>query len=118
MATVDEEGFLFIQDRKRDLIISGGENIYPAEVESVLCQHPKVAEVSVIAVPDPKWGESVKAVIVPKAGEEPTLEDITDFCESRLAGYKRPKSVVLIDELPKNALGKVLRKILREEHGK
>jgi long-chain acyl-CoA synthetase len=72
----------------------------------------------VIAAPDPKWGESVKAVIVPKAGEEPTLEDIADFCEDRLAGYKRPKSVVLVDELPKNALGKVLRRVLREEHGK
>ena len=118
MATVDEEGFVFIQDRKRDLIISGGENIYPAEVESVLCQHPKVAEVSVIAAPDPKWGESVKAVIVAKPGTEPTLEDIMDFCETRLARYKRPKSVVLVDELPRNALGKVLRKILREEHGK
>jgi fatty-acyl-CoA synthase len=118
MATVDEEGFVFIQDRKKDLIISGGENIYPAEVEAVLCQHPKVAEVSVIAAPDPKWGESVRAVIVPKAGEEPTLEDLTDFCEDRLAGYKRPKSMVLVEELPKNALGKVLRRVLRKEHGK
>jgi fatty-acyl-CoA synthase len=118
MAVTDEEGFVFIQDRKRDLIISGGENIYPAEVESVLCEHPKVAEVSVIAATDPKWGESVRAVIVPKAGEEPTLEEIRDFCESRLARYKRPRSVVLVDELPKNALGKVLRKVLREEHGK
>jgi len=116
MATVDEEGFVFIKDRKKDLIISGGENIYPAEVESVICQHPKVAEVSVIAVPDPKWGESVRAVIVPKAGQDPTLEEIVDFCETRLARYKRPRSVVLVDELPKNALGKVLRKVLREKH--
>jgi fatty-acyl-CoA synthase len=118
MADMDEEGFVFIRDRKRDLIISGGENVYPAEVESVLCRHPKVSEVSVIAVPDPKWGESVRAVIVPKAGEEPTLEDIHDFCETRLAKYKRPRSIVLVDELPKNALGKVLRKVLREEYAK
>jgi fatty-acyl-CoA synthase len=72
--------------------------------------------VSVIAVVDPKWGESVRAVIVPKAGQDPTLEEITDFCETRLAKYKRPRSVVLVDELPKNALGKVLRKVLREKH--
>jgi fatty-acyl-CoA synthase len=116
MATVDEEGFVFIKDRKKDLIISGGENIYPAEVESVICQHPKVAEVSVIAVVDPKWGESVRAVIVAKADQDPTLEEISDFCETRLAKYKSPKSVVLVDELPKNALGKVLRKVLREKH--
>jgi fatty-acyl-CoA synthase len=118
MAKADEEGFVFIVDRKRDLIISGGENIYPAEVEWVLSLHPKVAEVSVIAVPDPKWGESVRAVVVPKAGQEVSLEEINAFCETRLAKYKRPKSLVLVDGLPKSALGKVLRKVLREQHGK
>ncbi len=117
MATLDEEGFLFIKDRKKDLIISGGENIYPAEVESLLMEHPQVAEAGVIGVPDSKWGETVRAVIVPRQGEAPTLEDILGFCEGRLARYKHPKSVVLAGELPKNALGKILHKALRDQYG-
>lgn len=118
MATVDEEGFIFIRDRKKDLIISGGENIYPAEVEAALLEHPLVAEAGVIGVPDSKWGETVRAVIVPKEGKEPTLEDITGFCDTRLAKYKHPKSVVLAGELPKNVLGKILYKVLRDQYGK
>jgi len=118
MATVDEEGYVFIVDRKKDIIISGGENIYPAEVEEVLSRHPKVQEVGVIAAEDPKWGESVRAVIVPKAGQAPTLEEITAFCESRLARFKHPRSLVLVDEIPRNALGKILRRILRERYGR
>ena len=117
MATVDEEGFVFIRDRKKDLIISGGENIYPAEVEAVLRLHPLVAEGGVIGVSDVKWGESVRAVVVPKPGRKPTLQEIVAFCEPRLAAYKHPKSIVLVDELPKNALGKILHKILREKYG-
>jgi len=117
MATVDEEGFVFIKDRKKDMIISGGENIYPAEVQFVLSEHPMVADVGVIGVQDPKWGESVRAVIVAAPGHEPTLEDILSFCEGRLARYKCPRSIVLVEELPKNALGKILHRELREQHG-
>ncbi len=117
MATVDEEGYVFIKDRKKDLIISGGENIYPAEVEEALCRHPQIDEAGVIGVPDPKWGEAVRAIIVPVSGEEPTLEGIIDFCQTRLAGYKLPKSVVLVNELPKTALGKLQHKELRDQYG-
>jgi acyl-CoA synthetase (AMP-forming)/AMP-acid ligase II len=113
LARVDEEGFQYLAVRRTDLIVSGGENIYPAEVERVLLQHPKVGEAAVIGVQDPEWGERVLAVVVPQGGEDPDEEEILSFCKENLAGYKRPRQVVFVEELPKNQLGKVLYKELR-----
>jgi acyl-CoA synthetase (AMP-forming)/AMP-acid ligase II len=114
----DEEGFLYIVDRKTDMIVSGGENIYPAEVEEVLYRHPKILEAAVIGVHDEQWGEAVKAVVVPKPGEELTEEEVIDFCKEHLASYKKPKSVDFIDALPRNPTMKVLKTVLRERYGK
>ena len=114
----DEEGYLYIVDRKKDMIVSGGENIYPAEVEEVLCKHPKILECAVIGVQDKDWGESVKAVVVRKQGEDLTAEEVVEFCKGHLASYKKPKSVEFVDALPRNAMGKVLKTVLREEYGK
>ncbi len=112
---IDEDGYLFIQDRIKDMIISGAENIYPAEVESAIFGHPAVAEVAVIGVPDETWGESVKAIVVPKAGAEQNAEDIIAFAKSRIAHFKAPKSVDFRAEpLPRNPSGKILRRELRE----
>jgi long-chain acyl-CoA synthetase len=114
MATIDEEGFIFIMDRKKDMIISGGFNIYPREVEEVLLTHPEVVEAGVIGVPDDLWGESVKAFVVKKEGSPLTEEILIQFCKQNLASYKKPKSIEFIHELPKNDNGKVLRKELKE----
>ena len=110
----DEDGFLFIHDRVKDMIVSGGENIYPAEVENAIFGHPKVADVAVIGVPSEKWGEEVKALIVPKEGENPSEEEIIAWTKERIAGYKCPKSVEQIEVMPRNPSGKILRKDLRE----
>jgi long-chain acyl-CoA synthetase len=110
---LDEDGYLFIHDRVKDMIISGGENIYPAEVESAVYGHPSVAEVAVIGVPDDKWGEAVKAVVALKPGATPDADDIIAFARTRIAGFKAPKSVDFIDALPRNASGKILRRELR-----
>ncbi|MFH1624679.1 MAG: long-chain-fatty-acid--CoA ligase [Pseudomonadota bacterium] len=120
MARMDEEGYLYLVDRKQDMIISGGENISPTEVEEVLSLHPKVHEFAVIGVPYEKWGEAVRAVVVLKAGEEGTEEEIIKFCEGILAGYKKPKSVDFIraSEMPKTPTGKILRRPLREAYWK
>ena len=110
----DEEGFITVVDRKKDMIISGGENIYSAEVEAVIGAHPAVEEVAVVGVPHPRWMETPVAVIVPRAGmQPPTLEDITAWCRDRLASYKKPTAVRLVDALPRNASGKVLKRDLR-----
>jgi fatty-acyl-CoA synthase len=114
----DEDGYIYVVDRKKDMIISGGENIYPAEIEEVLYTHPKVLEATVIGVPDPDWGESVKAVVVPKQGETLTEEEVIDHCKKNLASYKKPKSVDFVDALPRNPQGKVLRFVLREKYKK
>jgi len=114
LGRMDEEGFLYIVDRKKDMIISGGENIYPVEIENVLYRHPKIKEAAVIGVPDPVWGESVKAFVVPKVRNSLTEEEIVDFCKMHLAGYKKPKLVEFVDDLPKNPVGKILKKLLRE----
>ncbi len=111
---MDEDGYLYIHDRIKDMIISGGENIYPAEVESALCDHPDVAEAAVIGVPDDKWGEAVKAVVVMKPGKQATATDIINFTRERIAGYKTPKSVEFIPALPRNPSGKILRRQLRD----
>jgi acyl-CoA synthetase (AMP-forming)/AMP-acid ligase II len=110
---LDEDGYLYVRDRIKDLIISGGENIYPAEVERVLVRHPDVAEVAVIGVPDPTWGESVMAVIVPRAGASVERADIETFARRHLAAYKCPRSIDVVPILPRNALGKVLKRELR-----
>ncbi|MEL7032306.1 MAG: long-chain-fatty-acid--CoA ligase [Pseudomonadota bacterium] len=112
----DEDGFLFIHDRVKDMIVSGGENVYPAEVENAIFGHPDVADVAVIGIPDEKWGEAVKAIIVPKDGTTPTEESVIAWARERIAGYKCPKSVDLIDALPRNPSGKILRKDLREPY--
>jgi acyl-CoA synthetase (AMP-forming)/AMP-acid ligase II len=112
----DEEGFLFIHDRVKDMIVSGGENVYPAEVENGIFGHPEVADVAVIGIPDEKWGEAVKAIVVAKEGTNPSPESIIAWAKERIAGYKCPKSVDFIAELPRNPSGKILRKDLREPY--
>ena len=116
LARRDAEGFLYLVDRKTNMIISGGENVYPSEVEGVLGGHPKVKDVAVVGVSDEKWGERVHAVIVPHTGEAPAAEEILDWCRSRLAGHKRPRSVSFIrdEEMPRTATGKVLHRVLRK----
>jgi acyl-CoA synthetase (AMP-forming)/AMP-acid ligase II len=114
LATVDKEGFVFIQDRKKDMIITGGENVYPAEVEAVLVRHPDVLEGAVIGVPSARWGESGSAIVVAKAGTKPSAEEILRFFDGKLARYKIPRSVHFVDEIPRNPTGKVLKRVLRE----
>jgi len=114
----DEEGFLYVVDRKTDMIVSGGENIYPAEVEEVLYKHPKILEAAVIGVHDEQWGENVKAIVAVKPGETLTEEEVIEFCKEHLASYKKPRSVDFIDALPRNPAMKVLKTVLRERYGK
>jgi acyl-CoA synthetase (AMP-forming)/AMP-acid ligase II len=114
MGTLDEEGYLYIMDRKNDMIISGGFNIYPREVEDVLMSHPAVAEAAVIGVPDDIWGEAVKAFVVLKKGAAASDSELIGFCKSRLASYKKPRSVVFVGDLPKNPYGKLLRRELKD----
>ncbi len=110
---LDEKGYLFIYDRVKDMIVSGGENIYPAEVESALFGHPDVADVAVIGVPDERWGEAVKAVVVKKPGAGVTAGELINWARDRIAGYKLPKSVDFIEALPRNPTGKILKRELR-----
>jgi acyl-CoA synthetase (AMP-forming)/AMP-acid ligase II len=114
--TMDEDGFIFIKDRLKEMIVSGGENIYPAEIEALLSSHPEIAEAAVIGVPDVKWGEAVKAVVVLRAGSAMTGEALIAWCSAKLAGYKRPRSVDFVETLPRNASGKVLKRVLREPY--
>ena len=107
--------YLYIVDRKKDMIISGGENVSPAEVENAIYKHPDVAEVAVIGIPDARWGETVRAVVVAKGGTSPTEQDIIDFTRDKLARHKQPRSVLFTDVLPRNAAGKVLKSDLREK---
>ncbi|GGC88340.1 fatty acid--CoA ligase [Chelatococcus reniformis] len=111
---MDEDGYLYVHDRMKDMIISGGENVYPAEVENAIYGHPDVAEVAVIGVPSQKWGEEVKAIVAPKPGASPSEDDIIRWARSKIAAFKAPKSVEFIDALPRNASGKILRRTLRE----
>jgi acyl-CoA synthetase (AMP-forming)/AMP-acid ligase II len=113
-AVMDEDGYFYIKDRVKDMIISGGENVYPAEVENAIFGHPQVNEVAVIGIPDAKWGEAVKAVVSPKPGvEDVDTESVMSWARERIAGFKVPKSVDVIAELPRNASGKILRRELR-----
>jgi acyl-CoA synthetase (AMP-forming)/AMP-acid ligase II len=111
---VDDDGYIYVEDRLKDMIISGGENIYSIEVERVLSEHPAVADVAVIGVPDEKWGEAVKAVVTLES--EATEQELTAWCSERLAGYKCPKTVDITDALPRNPTGKVLKKELRKPY--
>jgi long-chain acyl-CoA synthetase len=110
---LDADGYLYIHDRVKDMIVSGGENVYPAEVENVLMAHPAVADVAVVGVPDERWGEAGKAIVVKMEGVEVTPEELIDFCRQRLAKFKCPTSVEFTDALPRNPSGKVLKKDLR-----
>jgi long-chain acyl-CoA synthetase len=115
MGKVDEDGYFFIVDRKKEMIIRGGYNVYPREVEEVLYEHPKVLEVAVAGVPDAYRGEIVKAFVVLRSGEQASADEIREFAKGRLAAYKVPRSVEFRDELPKTLIGKVLRRALVEE---
>lgn len=117
LGRMDAEGFLYIVDRKQDMIVSGGENVYPAEVEEVLSRHEKIQEVAVIGRPSEQWGETVHAFVVQKPGEPLTEEELLSFSARFLAGFKRPKSVDFIQALPRNAVGKVLKTELRKKYG-
>jgi long-chain acyl-CoA synthetase len=114
---IDEEGYIYLTGRADDLIKRGGEYVSPEEVENVLYTHPKIEEAAVIGVPDPEWGQQPRAIVVLKKGEKATPEEIMEYCRAKLAGFKRPRSVVFVDELPKTSTGKVVRKTLREQYG-
>lgn len=116
MARVDSDGYVYIVDRKKDMIISGGENISSKEVEEVIARHPAIQEVAVIGIPDDEWGESVKALVALKPGMTVTEREIIDFCTGSLSSFKKPKSVEFLDELPKNPAGKVPKAELREKY--
>ena len=117
MGYLDEEGYLYLVDRRKDMYISGGENVYPAEVEDVLMGMPQVADAGVIGVPDEKWGEVGMAVVVPVPDSGLTEEEVIEYCRGRLAGYKRPRKVAFIDALPRTLTGKILKKDLRAMYG-
>ena len=116
MGRYDEKGFIYIVDRKRDMIVSGGENIFPREVEEILYQHPAVQETAVIGIPDPFWVEKVHAIVVLKKGESITDQELIEFCKQRLARFKAPKSVEFVEALPKSPAGKILKKEIRGKY--
>ena len=118
LATVDEDGYIYVVDRKKDMIISGGENIYPAEVEKVLMEHPKIKDVAVIGMPDEKWGEVGHALVLLENPEDPlTMEEMEAFCEGKLARYKIPKKITFVEAIPRTLTGKILKKELRRMYG-
>jgi long-chain acyl-CoA synthetase len=114
VGTIDEEGYMFLMDRKADMIITGGENVYPKETEDILYVHPAVQECAVVSAPDAKWGERVQAVVVLKPGQAATEKELIDHCKSRLAGYKCPKNIQFWEELPKTSVGKILRRDVKK----
>jgi acyl-CoA synthetase (AMP-forming)/AMP-acid ligase II len=115
MARMDKDGFFYIMDRKKDMIISGGENIYPAEIEDSLLANPKIADVAVIGYAHEKWGEAVKAIVVVKQGEQLTEEELIQWCQGRIARFKIPKKVVFTEAIPRTPTGKILKRVLREQ---
>lgn len=113
---IDENGFIFVKDRIKDMIVSGSENVYPAEIEAVLAAHADIVECAVIGIPDSKWGETVKAVVVKRSGSALSEQDLIDWMRDKVAGYKRPRSIDFVDKLPRNASGKLLKRTLREPY--
>ncbi len=118
VARIDEDGYVYLLDRLKDMVITGGENVYSSEVEAVLHRHPAVAEVAVIGVPDQRLGETIMAVIVPKPGTTPTEDDIAQHCRQSLGGYKIPRRFAFVEKLPRSAMGKVLKTELRNTYGR
>ncbi|MFO1299045.1 MAG: long-chain-fatty-acid--CoA ligase [Burkholderiaceae bacterium] len=116
MGRFDHRGYLHLVDRKKFMIVSGGYNVYPVEVENALAQHPAVKEVAVIGVPDPRWGEAVKAIVTLRPGRQASEAELLGFCQERIAGYKAPKTIEFIDEFPRSAVGKLDKRALRERH--
>ena len=114
MGFYDQDGYLYIVDRKADMIISGGEHVYPREVEDVLYTHPAVLEAAVIGAPDPYWVERVHAVVVRRPEAHTTDEELISYCKERLAGYKSPKTIEFLESMPKNAAGKILKRDLKK----
>ena len=112
----DDEGFIFLSGRAKDFLKRGGEMIAPEEVEQIIMSHPSVDEAAIIGIPDIEWGERVRAIVVRKPGAELTAEEVIEHCRPRMAGFKRPEDVVFIDELPRNPMGKVLKRVLREDY--
>jgi acyl-CoA synthetase (AMP-forming)/AMP-acid ligase II len=113
---MDADGYVYVQDRVRDMIVSGGENVYPRVVEDVLFAHPALADAAVIGVPDVTWGETVKAVVVLRAGARASEDEVIEFCRARLGGFERPRSIDFVEALPRNPTGKVLKRVLREPY--
>jgi acyl-CoA synthetase (AMP-forming)/AMP-acid ligase II len=123
MVRRDEDGYYTLVDRKANMIITGGENVYPSEVENVVGAHPAVKDVAVIGIPDAKWGEAIKAIVILHEGYQGSPElakDIMNFCGGKIAGYKKPKTLDFIqdDEMPRTGTGKILHRMLREKYGK
>jgi acyl-CoA synthetase (AMP-forming)/AMP-acid ligase II len=116
MGYYDQDGYIYLVDRKEDMIVTGGENVYPREVEEVLYKHPGVRECAVFGIPDPKWVETVHAVVSLRRGMKSTPEELIAFCKNNITGYKAPKSIDIVDELPKNATGKILKRSLKEKY--
>jgi acyl-CoA synthetase (AMP-forming)/AMP-acid ligase II len=116
MGYYDEKGYIYLVDRKKDMIVTGGENVYPREVEEVLYRHPAVGEAAVVGVPDELWIEWVHAEVVLKQGRHATGDEIIEFCKQHLAHYKAPKSVEFVESLPKNPQGKILKRELRKKY--
>jgi acyl-CoA synthetase (AMP-forming)/AMP-acid ligase II len=116
MARIDEDGYYYIVDRAVDMVISGGVNIYPAEIEEVLYNHPSVYDAGIIGVPDPDWGERLVAYVVAKPGADISEEDIQNYVGENLASYKKPKEVYFVEELPYTPSGKLLKRVLRERY--
>ncbi len=116
LAKRDDEGYIYIVDREKDMYISGGENVYPAEIEKVFFTHPKVFDVGIVGVPDEKWGEVGKAFIVLKAGERMEREEVFKFLQGKVANYKKPKYIEFINELPKTPSGKIQKYQLKQRH--
>ena len=116
MGRLDDDGYLYLVDRRTDMVISGGENIYPSEVEDVLQQHPAISDVAVIGIPDPKWGETLKAIICLRPGQTLTEAELRDYCAANMADYLKPRSYDFVDELPRNPTGKILKRVLRDPY--
>ena len=114
VAMMDEEGYVFIQDRIKDMIISGGENVYPAELENVLMTHPQIAEAAIIGQESAKWGESPFAIVV-RTDESLTEAEVVNYCAGKLAAFKRPQAAAFVDVIPRNPSGKILKRVLREQ---